>query len=266
MEWKQESIPKTELDKKQTDYMKEAMEMAKRSKTPPQKKQAAEKPAPPKPVEVERIVEKIVEVEKPVVIEKIIEKPVEVERIVEKIVEVPVVVEKIMEVEKIIEVEKPVVIEKIVEKAPVIIENKPELHLNQSKTIEINADLDVNINAAALIAKGKELVKAAPPAPEMLPEPEEIHFPEPEVIAEVCCREETEFPFEDFKSCDEWANECGGRPRHRRHCCESSTPPNFNNFINEHNKRSCHDGTHRRPSGSGRPPAGGFSWKDFKKN
>jgi hypothetical protein len=268
MEWKREQVPKPELERKASDYMKEAMEMAKRSKGNPdiavkKHEHVAEKPA-------EKIVKKVAE--KPVVVEKIVEKPVE--KIVEKIVEKPVVVEKI--------VEKPVVVEKIVEKPvvireqPVIIENKPEVHFNQSKSIEINADVDVNINAAAILNKGKQLYEKAVhpgpepippemlepvPLPEVLGEHEEVHFPEE--AENICAEEETEYPFDGFKSCDDHC----GRPRPQRRCCENSNPPNFNRFINEHNRRAqgrpagC-----QPPSGTGRPPAGGFSWKDFKKN
>ncbi|MDR2559702.1 MAG: hypothetical protein LBC86_09220 [Oscillospiraceae bacterium] len=105
MEWKRENIHPSELEKKQSDYMKMAMDMAKRAPEPAAAEKIAEVP-------VEEPVEKIIE--KPVVVEKVIEKPVVVEKIIEK----PVIVEKI--------VEKPVVIEKAAEKAPVIIE-EPEV-------------------------------------------------------------------------------------------------------------------------------------------
>ncbi|MCL2637741.1 MAG: hypothetical protein FWD48_05155 [Oscillospiraceae bacterium] len=283
MEWKRENINKTELERKQSDYMKAAMDMAKRGAPAPAP--AAEKiapaPEPEPPVGADVSVRPQKE-ETPKPVKKIVEKKVPVPVVVEKIVEKPVVVEKI--------VEKPVVVEKIIEK-PVIVENKQEITLNQSKKIEINADVDINIDAEKLVKKGKEIIEkiahvgdGAPDVPQ-IEEPEEFSFPDEEMIEGICAEEEeeTEYPFENFKTCEDT---CSGRPAHSHRRCENSAgrqkPPNFNKFINEHNKRNCNnqrpncnktsgaqaprdDGRGFSTGGSGGVP-GGFSWKDFKKN
>ncbi|MDR2532519.1 MAG: hypothetical protein LBC82_06720 [Oscillospiraceae bacterium] len=290
MEWKQTHIPKNELEKKQSDYAKMAMDMAKRAKHIPEKPKPESAPEPviaqkvaEKPAVAEEVVEKTVE--KPVIIKKIIEKPMVIKKIIEKPVIVEKVVEKVIEKPPEVIIEKvpvPVVIEKVVEKEPVIIENKTEqkttINLNQSKKIEINADVDVNVNAAALLAKGKTNIAPRENVQELLKEeaekfePQEIEFPGDEVIEELCEEEEeeeeTEYPFESFESC-----ECEKPVRQRR--CENSAPPNFNKYINEHNRRNCCNSrsasANRADSGrgfstGGGGPPGGFSWKDFKKN
>ncbi|MCL1822649.1 MAG: hypothetical protein FWG44_00420 [Oscillospiraceae bacterium] len=275
MEWKQEHIPKTELEKKQTDYMKEAMDMAKRAKVNPdiakarvKAKQEEPPVSVPAPAPVSEVIQKPETMQKPEkhekhekqelpkaktqpprkpskyhspkVIEKIIEKPVEVEKVVERVVEKPVVVEKV--------VKEPVIIEKTVQKAP-------EIHItNQSKKIEINADVDLNVNVP-LIVKGVREEQAPVheiEIPEEEPEIEEFpQFPE----EEFCDEELTEHPFEHFEGCEP----CPERPQ--PHGCKTSRPPNFNNFINEHNRGR------RGPQSSGcNERTGGFSWKDFKKN
>jgi hypothetical protein len=269
MEWKREKIAPHELEKKQADYVKAAMDMAKRGTPAPEPKHE------PEPVVVEKVVEKIVE--KPVekVVEKVVEKKVPV--VVEKIVEKPVIVEKI--------VEKPVerVVEKVIEKhkQAILIENKPEIHIDRSKKLEINADVDLNINAATLVAKGKEVVgKIIHPEPVQIaePEPEEIHFPDEEMeLIEGAHEEEAEEFFTGFESCEDVCHGNAAKPQPRRRCENSrARPPNFNKFINEHNKRSCNtprstncnnpDTGRGFSTGGGGGVPGGFSWKDFKKN
>jgi len=278
MEWKREDIPRSELEKKQADYTRMAMDMAKRG-------QPAPATPPPAPVPMpEPEAEAPPEVAPPPVPKP---EPIIIEKVIEKVIEKPIIIEKPV-VEKVIE--KEIV---IVEKEPVIVENKPEITLNQSKKIEINADVDINIDAGELIKKSKTnkppenieklLKKEAPVMPEPeIEEPEEIHFPD-EIISEMSEdeEEETEYPFESFRGCDgESAPKCDKPPPKKR--CENSPPPNFNKYINEHNKRNCNNNrsqnsraasTNRQnadtgkgfSTGGGGPP-GGFSWKDYKKN
>ncbi|MCL2077143.1 MAG: hypothetical protein FWH08_01905 [Oscillospiraceae bacterium] len=299
MEWKQEQIPKNELEKKQSTYMKMAMDMAKRSTVNPDiskkkayeekpethKKAFEEKPETPKKAFEEKPHKKVFEEKPPEAVPEVVAKPprppevveekppeavappppeIRTERVIERVPEV--IVEKVPEVrvERVIERIPEVIVEKVpevrVEKEVVVVEKTPEIHLNQSKNIEINAD--VNINAGALFVKAKE----KPPAPELVIEETKEEAPPAEVIGEVkaevleetceeICEEVTSTPFENFKAC-----ECEEKPRVNR--CENSPPPNFNNFINEHNMRSCgcnNSGTYGNQSG-------GYSWKNFKKN
>jgi len=255
MEWKQENIAKSELEKRQSDYTKMAMEMAKRAKVSPaaaaaekhEKKEVFEH-KPEEIMEKKEVQENKPEAPAPRQAEKheghikteVIEKAA---GIAEKLTETKAEHEK--KPEPVIEKVPEVIVKEVpvVEKETVVVERQPEIILNQSKTIEINAD--VNINAGALLFKGKE-----EPA-----EREEPVMPEPCISPEATAErieecETTTNPFENFKcECD--TGECGtSEAEHRqRHASANCPPPNFCNYINEHNKR-----------------AGGFSWRNFKKN
>jgi len=221
MEWKPESITENEREKKQTDYIKMAIEMAKRASI-------EIKPPPP--------------------------------------------------------AEKPAV------KAPqVVVEKK----LNVSKTIEINAVLDIDGEDTAEEELEEEIIEDIEEElavedsvlPEEVVTPEEEHIQEiieeeNEVTEEAQEPETTSAPFEDAEPC-----ECPDKPERKR---ISSEPPNFDNFVKEHNRRTGRSAPPGRPSNAGRSNTqsrsntqnrnaagkdsgadtaeGSFSWQDFKKN
>ena len=244
MEWKQERISKPELEKKQNDYIRMAMEMAQRSPVPQPKivtkaaPKAVETPPPPAP---EVHIEEAPTVPAPEVTP---------------------------------EPEKVVVEEKKPKKPPAARNN----NRNKSKKIEINAD--ININSPLVVNEHKteivqEIVeerieqRVAPQVEIVVPEPEieVVPEPEPEVVPmnpvaeatpepepegvvfpdEICeeIREEdevTDMPFENFGGCGECESN-PDKPRPRR--CENSTPPNFNNFVKEHNQNRANCGNSR---------------------
>jgi hypothetical protein len=168
-----------------------------------------------------------------------------------------------------------------------------EKKLNVSKTIEINAVLDIDGEDAAEEELEEEIIEdieeelavgddalVVPPEPEEEPVGDDalVVPPEPETeeehIEEII-EEENEVVAEEAP-CEEEPCECDKPARKRI----SSEPPNFENFVKEHNRRAGRSTTPGRPSSnrnpgaercntqgkSNVPPDGSFSWQDFKKN